>query len=43
MKKKDFIDLITVFNKIHNNKNDKKIFLDNTSIHHSKDFKQYAK
>jgi len=43
MKKKDFIDLMTEFNKIHNNENDKTIFLDNASIHHSKDFKQYTK
>ena len=43
MKKKDFIDLMTEFNKIHNNENNKTIFLDNASIHHSKDFKQYTK
>jgi transposase len=34
---------MTEFNKIHNNENDKIIFLDNASIHHSKDFKQYVK
>ena len=34
---------MTEFNKIHNNENDKTIFLYNSSIHHSKDFKQYTK
>ena len=34
---------MTEFNKIYNNENDKTIFLDNASIHHSKDFKQYTK
>lgn len=43
MKTNDFLDLMKDFNKNHNNLNDKTVFLDNASIHHTKIFKEYTK
>jgi len=43
MKKDDFIELVKDFNKDININNNKTLFLDNASIHHSKTFMNYVK
>jgi len=43
MKTDNFIDLMKDFQINHNKNNEKTIFLDNASVHHSKKFKEFAK
>jgi len=43
MKTDTFIDLLKDYQDNYNNKNEKTLFLDNASVHHTKKFKAFAK